>query len=335
MGKKIIGLTLGDSAGVGPELIAKVIAEGFLDGLCYPVIIGDEQVFKRGCQAAGVNVQYQKIEDIDQIDGTNKIPVLDICKLNLEEVPYGQVSAESGRQCIETMITCVRLCKEGKLNGFVFAPMHKTALHLAGNKHESEHHFLADLFGVQGPYGEINVTGGVMTTRTTSHIPLSEVSQSLTIEKILGVTRLLNTTLKDSGIQSPRIGVAACNPHCGDNGICGREEIEIICPAVEKAVEEGICASGPLSSDIVFIDAFGGKFDGVVTMYHDQGQIAMKLKGFDGGITISGGLPYPVVTCAQGTAFNIAGTGAANTKSIKNAISMCVKMADERGGTKI
>ena len=174
----------------------------------------------------------------------------------------------------------------------------------------------------------LTTAAGMWTTRTTSHIPISEVSSALSVEKIFRAITLCHKTLKMAGFENPRIGVAALNPHAGEGGKCGREEIDIIAPAIEKAKEAGMNAMGPDSSDILFHNAFNKKmYDGVVTMFHDQGQIALKLIGFSGGITIAGGQPYPVVTCGHGTAYDIAGKNIVTTDSFANAVKMASQMA--------
>ncbi|MEJ5184923.1 MAG: 4-hydroxythreonine-4-phosphate dehydrogenase PdxA, partial [Rectinemataceae bacterium] len=221
----------------------------------------------------------------------------------------------------------VDLFQRKEIHGFCFAPLNKAAMKMAGCPYESEHHYLAHLFGHTGPFGEINVVGNLWTTRTTSHIPIKEVSQNLTPESIGRAIRLADTSLKRAGIVRPRIALAALNPHAGENGLCGREEIDIIAPTIKAARADGIDAYGPYSSDVLFIKAFAGDFDAVVTMYHDQGQIALKLKGFDEGITIAGGLPAPIVTCGHGTAYDIAGKGIARTGALENAIRMTCRMA--------
>lgn len=182
-------------------------------------------------------------------------------------------------------------------------------------KFESEGELMAHCFDVKGLYGEINVLENIQTVRVTSHIPLKNVSANLSKERILECIRLAYDTCKGSGIAEPRVAVSGLNPHNGENGKCGTEEIDVIIPAVEAARAEGMNVEGPFSADVVFMRAFRGDFDTVVTMYHDQGQIALKLRGFE-GVTVGGGQPYPIVTPAHGTAYGKAGKGTAATKAI-------------------
>lgn len=332
--KPVLGILLGDAAGVGPEIIAKVAANGFLEEQCKPVLIGDKRILERAAEVAGVNISLQLIEDIEEATWEGKIPMLDQKDIDPADVPFGKMTEVSGKACLDLLKLGVNLFKEGKIDGFCFGPLNKQGMITAGCKFESEHHFMAHLFNHTAPFGEINVLDNLWTTRTTSHIPISKVSDNLSIETITRAMTLANTSLKNSGIERPRLGVAALNPHCGEGGKCGREEIDVIKPAVEKAIEAGIEAVGPFPSDILFIKAFNGEFDGVVTMYHDQGQIALKLKGFDQGITIAGGLPAPIVTCAHGTAYDIAGKGIVKTSAFENAIKMATKMAAHIRGLK-
>ncbi|HOQ17321.1 MAG TPA: 4-hydroxythreonine-4-phosphate dehydrogenase PdxA [Defluviitaleaceae bacterium] len=330
--KPIIGIILGDAAGVGPEIIAKLAARKFYDEYCRPVILGDARVFEEGARVAGVEVPVQIIEDVDDATWEKGIPVLDQKDLDPANIPYGQLNVESGKACLDLLKLAVELFQAEKIDGFCFGPLNKSAMIAAGCPYESEHHYMAALFNHTEPFGEINYLDGLWTTRTTSHIPIKEVSNHLTVDRILRAVRLANTTLKNAGYDKPVLGLAALNPHCGENGKCGREEIDVIAPAIEKAIEMGIDARGPYPADILFIKAFNGEFDGVVTMYHDQGQIALKLKGFDYGITIAGGLPAPIVTCAHGTAYDIAGKGIAKTTAFENAVKMAARMASHIRG---
>ena len=326
--KPIVGILLGDSAGVGPEIVAKLAANGFLSQVCRPVIIGDNRVFENALNKLGLSAAHHCIESVASADWGKGVQVLDQKDQNPEEIQVGKINTGCGRAVNNMIELACELCKSGDIEGYCFGPFNKAAMIEAGCSFESEHHLMAHLFEVTGPFGEINVLGDLMTTRTTSHIPIAAVSENLTVEKILRAIVLSYNTVLSSGVAKPKLGVAALNPHAGESGRCGREEIDVIAPAIAKAKETGIDAEGPYPADILFIKAFGGEFDSVVTMYHDQGQIALKLKGFDQGITIAGGQPYPIVTCAHGTAYDIAGKGVASTSAFENAVKMAVKMAD-------
>ncbi|MGL5437631.1 MAG: PdxA family dehydrogenase [Lachnospiraceae bacterium] len=332
--KPIIGIFLGDGAGVGPEIIAKQIISGIYEKYCRPLIIGDMRILKRAAEVLAVELPVKPVDSVDAVTWKDGVPMLDMKNLDPAVVPFGTLSVESGKAMLNMLELGVTLFKEGKIDGFCFGPLNKAAMIQAGCTLESEHHYLAKLFEHTAPFGEINVLDDLSTTRTTSHIPIAKVSENLTVKSIMRAVTLADTTLKNSGIERPRLALAALNPHCGEGGKCGREEIDVIAPAVEEAKSQGIEVSGPYPSDILFIKAFNGDFDGVVTMYHDQGQIALKLKGFDQGITIAGGLPAPIVTCAHGTAYDIAGTGVVKTSAFENAVKMASKMALHIKGAK-
>ncbi|MEA4859853.1 D-threonate 4-phosphate dehydrogenase [bioreactor metagenome] len=326
--KPVLGIMLGDGAGVGPEIVAKLAVQNFFDAYCTPVIISDVRLLQRAFSVIGSSVPLQVVSDLDLADWSGDLVVLDQKNQDPANVPFGELTYEAGKANLDGLKLCTELYMAKKIDGFCFAPLNKAGMKEAGCKVESEHHYLAQLFNHTEPFGEINVVGDLWTTRTTSHIPISEVSQNLTVDRILRAVRLANTSLKSSGIAKPRLALAALNPHAGEHGLCGREEIDVIEPAIAKAQEMGIDASGPYPSDITFIKAFRGEFDGVVTMYHDQGQIALKLRGFDEGITIAGGLPAPIVTCAHGTAYDIAGKGMVKTSAFENAVKMAARMAN-------
>lgn len=332
--KPTLGMLMGDAAGVGPEIIAKLMVRHYFEEYCNPVFIGDSRILDRAFEVIGKKADYQVIKNIDEAKFGGAYQLIDLHETDPATTPYGKLSVASGKACLDMLKLGADLFKEGKIEGFCFVPLNKAAMKDAGLKFESEHHFLAHEFNHTAPFGEINVVGELWTTRTTSHIPIKEVSQHLTADAIMRAITLCNASLKNSGIASPRIGVAALNPHCGENGLCGREEIDVIIPAIKNAEEKGINATGPYPSDITFIKAFRGDFDGVVTMYHDQGQIALKLKGFDQGITIAGGLPAPIVTCAHGTAYDIAGKDIVKTSSFENAVKMASRMANHLAGRK-
>lgn len=326
--KPVLGILLGDGAGVGPEIIAKLSSSNFFDEYCRPIFIGDIRIFDRALKAVGANVEIRVISDPSQAVWDGKCNMVDRKNLSCEEAPIGQLTVACGKANLDMLTYAVELYKEKKIEGFCFGPLNKAGMKEAGCKYESEHHLLAHEFNHTAPFGEINVCGELWTTRTTSHIPIKDVSAALSVNSIMRAITLANVSLKNSGIEKPRLAIAALNPHCGENGLCGREEIDVIKPAIEEARSQGIDASGPYPSDITFIKAFKGEFDGVVTMYHDQGQIALKLKGFEQGITIAGGLPAPIVTCAHGTAYDIAGKGIVKTSAFENAVKMAARMAN-------
>lgn len=328
--RPVIGIMLGDAGGVGPEIIAKLCANQFLMDECKPVLIGDKRILDRAFEIIGQSSNINVIDDADNLTWEKGIPMLDRHNLIPNDNKFGEKTLSSGKASLDMLNIGIDLYKLGKIEGFCFGPLNKAAMKDAGCKYESEHHYIAHLLNHTDPFGEINVCENVWTTRTTSHIPICEVSNNLTLNTIGRAVRLLNYTLRNSGIENPKIAVAALNPHAGENGTCGREEIDVITPAINNAKEMGIDASGPYSSDILFIKAFRGDFDGVVTMYHDQGQIALKLKGFDQGITIAGGFEIPIVTCGHGTAYDIAGTGKVKTSAFENAVKMAVRMANSR-----
>ncbi|TXT51457.1 MAG: 4-hydroxythreonine-4-phosphate dehydrogenase [Spirochaetes bacterium] len=326
--KPRIGVLLGDGAGVGPELVAKLCANRFFSDFCTPVIIGDARVLELGMRSADVRFSYSIIDRACDADEAPVPAVLDQKNLNPDtDFSIGELSVKNGAACLAMLETSVKLYKNQEIDGFCFAPLNKAAMKMAGCDFESEHHFLAHLFGHTDPFGEINVVGNLWTTRTTSHIPIKDVSRNLSLESIGRAVRLAHFSLRKAGMSNPRIALAALNPHGGENGHCGREEIDVIAPAVAAARKAGIDSYGPYPSDILFIKAFAGDFDAVVTMFHDQGQIALKLKGFDEGITIAGGLPAPIVTCGHGTAYDIAGKGIARTGAFENAVKMTCQMA--------
>ena len=326
--KPILGILLGDGAGVGPEIIAKLAAANFFEEYCHPVFIGDIRIFNRALNAVGANVEIRTINDPTEAIWDGKCNMVNRNNLSCEEAPIGELTVACGKANLDMLTYAVELYKAKKIEGFCFGPLNKAGMKEAGCKFESEHHLLAHEFNHTAPFGEINVCGELWTTRTTSHIPIKDVSAALSVNSIMRAITLANVSLKNSGIERPRLAIAALNPHCGENGLCGREEIDVIKPAIEEARKQGIDASGPYPSDITFIKAFRGEFDGVVTMYHDQGQIALKLKGFEQGITIAGGLPAPIVTCAHGTAYDIAGKGIVKTSAFENAVKMAARMAN-------
>jgi len=324
-----VGLLLGDPCGVGPELVARLLASGELDPEVATVVIGDPRILRRGQAIADAAVVVPQIAGPEEIEGAG-LALLPGPPIDPADAPIGEVSAAAGKLALDTFRAALGLAQEGALDAICFAPCNKQAMHQGGLELEDELRFFVAVLGFEGHVGEVNATDQLATTRVTSHVPLRAVADLITEDAVLRAIRLARDTLQAAGNPRPRIGVAGLNPHAGDGGIFGREEIDVIQPAVARAQAEQIAASGPYPSDTVFLRARDGAFDAVVTMYHDQGQIAMKLMGFERGITIHAGLPFPITTPAHGTAFDIAGQGVARDAGLRQAYHMACRMAQAR-----
>lgn len=329
--KPVLGILLGEATGIGPELIAKLCAGDKLFPYCRPILIGDLRVLKMGQKIAGVDFPVRVIEDASGASWDGPFPILDLKNLDPDTVQLGRMDPVSGKITGDTLVTALNLCGKGVIAGFMYGPLHKAAIQLGGYDFRDEQKLMAHYLNWNGPCGEINVVDNLWTSRVTSHIPINSISGQLSMEKTLDAIRLINKTVHLSGVETPRVAVAGLNPHNGEEGLCGREEIDVIAPAVEKARAEGIKALGPYSADTIFINAFKGEYDAVVTMYHDQGQIAIKLMKFQYGVTVGGGLPYAITTPAHGTAFDIAGKGIADPTASERALMIAAKMAGWRG----
>ena len=328
----VLGLMLGDYTGIGPEQCARVLADKRLSDAARLVVVGDARVLAQGQRDAGVRFDwksYDKPEDVDW--SADEVPIIDLGNLDPSQgFPRGVVSAASGRIAGETLAYMIELALAGRIDGITFAPLNKAALHSGGWKFNDEHQMFANLTKHEGFFGEFNVLDNKWMSRVTSHVSLRQALDQITAQRIDNALTLAHETMRGAGMARPRIAVAALNPHGGENGLFGREEIEIIKPAVEKAQSRGIDCKGPFPADTVFIRGFGDEFDGVLSMYHDQGQIATKMKGFNRGVTVSGGMPTVFTTPAHGTAFDIVGRGVATTGALEQAVRLGARLASSR-----
>jgi 4-hydroxythreonine-4-phosphate dehydrogenase len=325
--KPVIGVTLGDAAGIGPEIVAKTAAGGLLTENAQPVIIADERLLQMGMKIANVQFEYTKARNIAEALTQTGLVLLDTHSVDMDHLKLGEVSLANGKEEGDLLVDCINYCKAGQLDGFCFAPLNKGAMKKAGYDFPSEHEMFAHYYGVKDHYGEMKVLGNLWNIRVTSHIPLGEVCKNITVPAIVAAAELGLTTLRRAGIENPRFAMAAVNPHAGDNGTCGTEEITVLADAIKTLTARGMQLKGPFAADTLFIKAFNGEFDGVITMYHDQGQIAIKLRGFEHTVTVSTGLPNAVTTPAHGTAYDIAGKGIARTSTFEDAYHLCIQMA--------
>jgi 4-hydroxythreonine-4-phosphate dehydrogenase len=329
MSKTRIAMVLGDPAGIGPELIARLLSKPEVRSQAEVILIADESEMRRGMDIAGLEFPYRAVESLDNLQFIDDTPLFYNYRGDaVGDFPRSEASAIGGRYCLDTLKIAVELTAAKTTNAVLFGPLNKTSLHMAGMAHNDELHWFAELLGFTGPFCEFNVLDKLWTSRVTSHVALSAVPGMLSQERVIEAIRLIDDALKRNGLKAPRIGVCGLNPHNGDNGSFGREEIDIIGPAVKTAQGLGIHADGPYPGDTIFLKVQGdaSAFDAVVTMYHDQGQIAIKLMGFSRGVTVQGGLPIPITTPAHGTAFDIAGQGKANDGAIGQAFQIACRM---------
>ena len=326
--KPRLAITHGDPAGIGPELIAKLLSEPDLTDKADVVLVGDRHIFELGFTQAGVSFELRPVDaDAPETWWTaDELPLIEMHTIEPGEVPLATVTEAGGRTSLRGLDRAMDMTVVGLTDAILFGPFNKASMHLAGMDVEDEHRYMANYLGFTGYHSEINMLDELITTRVTSHIALKEVVENIDEDGVINAVTLAYNTLRAAGVDRPRIGIAALNPHAGDDGNFGREEIDILAPAVKRAQEMQFDVSGPWPSDTVFLKGRDGQLDAVVTMYHDQGQIAMKLMGFERGVTIAAGLPIPVATPAHGTAFDIAGQGVANLGATRKAFDVLCTM---------
>lgn len=307
-----LALAIGDAGGVGPELAAKLLSHPDMRDRDI-IVVGDRSVLAMGADHAGVTLDLPVIGP-DQVNGD--LPpgpvLLDLANSPADGVVLGDSDAGNGGASLQNFAAVLRLARAGIADAAMFTPFNKHSMRLSRPSYVDEIGFIDATIDASRSGREFNVLEEVWNARVTSHIPLREVAGRLSVARILDSIRLTTEVMEGAGKKAPRIGVAALNPHAGDGRNFGDEDEDIIAPAVAAAVAEGLQAKGPIPSDTVFVRATRGEFDAVLTMYHDQGQIAMKLMGFDRGVTLIAGYGFPIVTPAHGTAFDIAGQGKAD-----------------------
>ncbi|CBV40921.1 4-hydroxythreonine-4-phosphate dehydrogenase PdxA [Halomonas elongata] len=322
----VIAVTLGDPAGIGPELIARLFAETPLFEGVHTVLVGDRWLWQEGQRVAGQSHRLPEIEDFAAARHHDGPVFLAVDSVAEGEVGYAEETAAGGASVLAVLSRCLEAAQAGEVDAICFAPLNKLSMKKGGLRHEDELHFFAERLGVEGYFCEFNTLGSLWTSRISSHIPLKDAASYVTRERIVAASELIHDSLKLAGFDAPRVAVAAFNPHGGEGGTCGREEIDVIAPAVEQCRAQGYPIDGPFPADTIFIKARDGEYDAIVTMYHDQGQIAIKLMGFKQGVTVQGGLPIPITTPAHGTAFDIAGQGKADMGPTRNAFSIACRM---------
>jgi 4-hydroxythreonine-4-phosphate dehydrogenase len=328
-------LTLGDVAGIGPEIVARAWPD--LLPMCRPVIVGDPLWVRRGLELVGSPARVHVIAhpaEAEVLTGETPfppyvLPCLPGSDQDLHTVDAGRVSAAAGRAAYDFLCRAIDWTMAGDADGIVTAPLHKEGLHAAGLPYPGHTEILAERTGVK-EFAMVLAVGELAVAHVTLHMALRDVFRHLTPAAVLEKARLLDGLLTRLLGRRPRLGVAALNPHASDGGLFGEEEATIIAPAVQAALRDGIEVSGPWPCDTLFVRARRGEFDGIVAMYHDQGHIALKLLGEGRAVNISAGLPIVRTSVAHGTAYDIAGRSIADATSLIEATRVAARLAQTR-----
>jgi 4-hydroxythreonine-4-phosphate dehydrogenase len=323
-----VAIAMGDPAGISPELLAKLLSQHDLLALAAVTVIGDRRVLALGEKVAGLSLDIETANAVAQAKAEPGKPIfVDLNHLDPGTIPMAQATAEGGKFAMRNFGEALTAAKTHRFDGIMFTPFNKLAFKRAGNPYPDEIRWASDLLGWNGTCSEYNKLDNLWNARVTSHEPLRDVPDMLTQERIVAAIEATDSTLRRAGVEKPRIAVAGLNPHAGEGGVFGREEIDVIAPAVETAAKKGFAVEGPFPSDTVWLRARRGDYDVVLSMYHDQGQIALKLLGFERGVTILGGMPVPITTPAHGTAYDIQGKGIADPSATIEAFRTLVMLA--------
>jgi 4-hydroxythreonine-4-phosphate dehydrogenase len=324
----IIAITMGDPSGIGPEIIIKALQAPDVANRCVPLVIGDRVALKRALAVCGSNLKIREIAAAGEArsipEGT--IPLLAVSRLTEMDMEFGAPSEAAGNAVYRYICFATQLCLSGQVAAMATAPISKEAMHRAGHDYPGHTELLAELCGTDNFV--MMLAGDILrVSLVTIHEALHDVPRLVTFDQVLKTIRITAEGVgRLTGKPSPKLAVLALNPHCGEGGKFGTEEMDIIEPAIRAARQEGINAEGPLSADTLFHFAQQGVYDGVVAMYHDQGLIPLKMLHFDDGVNITLGLPIIRTSVDHGTAYNLAGTGRASEQSLLAAIKMAVTM---------
>lgn len=342
MRKRILGITMGDPASIGPEITIKALAKKEIYQRCNPIVIGDAVVLEAASKLPGMpDINIHPILDVNEALFTcGTIDVLDMKMVDIDRLEYGKVSAMAGEAAFQYVVKVIELANLGKIDATVTNALNKEAMNLAGHHYSGHTEIYADYTNTS-KYTMMLAHENLRVVHVSTHVSLRDACDRVKKERVLEVIRIANQACKNLGIKSPKIGVAGLNPHSGEHGMFGREEIDEIIPAIEAAVKEGIDAEGPVPADTVFSKARGGWYDIVVAMYHDQGHIPLKVVGFvynqsEGkwdavaGVNITLGLPIIRSSVDHGTAFDQVNKGIANEISLVNAIDYAIKLAENK-----
>ena len=321
--KPRIAITMGDPAGIGPEIICKALSRAELWEICIPVIFGDRDWMTHTAKSLSLPMRFSTMET--ETSSIHSPALFQATSTDSSLIVEGKLSSEAGKAGVESVKSAVNAAIAGEVEAIVTAPLNKEAIRLAGYSYPGHTELLAEMTNTP-KYGMMLLSGNLRVVHVSTHVSLLEAISRVKTERILECIRLSNQACKKLGIAKPRIAVAGLNPHAGENGLFGREEIDEIQPAIVLAQKESILASGPHPPDTIFARTAKGEFDLVIAQYHDQGHIPVKLHGFDSGVNVTIGLPIIRVSVDHGTAFDIAGKGVASEESLLEAVRVAVQM---------
>jgi 4-hydroxythreonine-4-phosphate dehydrogenase len=331
--KPIVGITMGDPAGVGPEVILKALEQPKIWRSCLPVIVGDKNVFNREAARLRISTEFEELKDTADwvypaIPSGNFL--VESSKLeNLDDMPEGEPSMVGGQTSLAAIEKAAQLALSGRFNAIVTAPVSKISLKMAGCEHPGHTELLAELTDTPKSL-MMMMGGGLKVVLATVHVPLTQVPSLITKEHLLSVFKRTSESLHTITRRAPKIAVCGLNPHASDGGIMGTEEAEIIRPAIEEAQASGIDIEGPFPADTIFHQALQDEYDVVIAMYHDQALIPIKTLDFDRGVNVTLGLPIIRTSPDHGTAFDIAGQGMASPNSLITAITAALRIYEKR-----
>lgn len=337
----IIGISMGDPAGIGPEIAVKALNDKAVYEKCRPLVTGDASAMEQAVKIAKADLKVNAISKVSEAKfqyGT--IDVVDLKDVDVSKLQHGKVSAMGGAAAFDAVKKVIELAMADEVDATVTGPLNKEALNLAGHHYTGHTEIYAD-FTKTKDYTMMLAEGKLRVVHVSTHVSLRQACDNVQKERVYAVIKLANDTMKEFGIEKPRVGVAGLNPHAGDGGLFGCEEAEEILPAIEQARAEGMVVDGPVPPDTLYSKALGGQYDIVVAMYHDQGHIPLKLVGFTwndvekkwnsvSGVNITLGLPIIRTSVDHGTAFGKAGKGTATEESLVNAIDYAIKFAYQR-----
>ena len=324
--KATVGITMGDPAGIGPEIVVKALSNSEVYDVCKPVVVGDLRLLSRAVDQFKLSERLRAIESpLKALGKAGIVEVVDLHNVDFKRFRIGKASKETGKASIEYIEAAVKYALNGELDAIATAPINKESIHLAGSSHMGHTELMGALTSIEEPITMFWIRG-LTIFFLTRHLPLRMAIEAVDKDRIVALTVKVEGILRRMGFEKPRIAIAALNPHASDGSLIGNEEEREIIPAIKEVRGKGIKVIGPIAADAVFHRAFSGEYDAVISLYHDQGHIPAKTVDFHGVVSVTLGLPFVRTSVDHGTAFDIAGKGIANSKSLEEAIKVAAEL---------